>query len=245
MHWVNAGHPAPLLVVGDDPPHFLEKGGSVPLGVLPFPSYEQMSVEMKPGTTVVLYTDGLIERPGEHLDDGMAQLAARVREAAENPDALCEHLLATLLPAGGATDDVAILALRNLPVTDHFQVQFPVEPESLAQMRSMLRRWLTHARAGGREVAEIITACGEAATNAIEHAGGVVGLPFDIAGRVMDGEVEISVHDHGAWREPREGDQGRGLALMEALMDTVAVAPSPTGTTVRMTRKLDGNGGAQ
>ena len=245
MHWVNAGHPAPLLVVGDDPPHFLEKGGSVPLGVLPFPSYEQMSVEMKPGTTVVLYTDGLIERPGEHLDDGMAQLAARVREAAENPDALCEHLLATLLPAGGATDDVAILALRNLPVTDHFQVQFPVEPESLAQMRSMLRRWLTHARAGGREVAEIITACGEAATNAIEHAGGVAGLPFDIAGRVMDGEVEISVHDHGAWREPREGDQGRGLALMEALMDTVAVAPSPTGTTVRMTRKLDGNGGAQ
>ena len=71
---------------GDDPPHFLERGGSVPLGVLPFPTYEQMSAEMKPGTTVVLYTDGLIERPGEHLDDGMAQLAARVREAAENPE---------------------------------------------------------------------------------------------------------------------------------------------------------------
>ena len=74
MHWVNAGHPAPLLVADEGVPQFLERGGSVPLGVLPFPTYEPRTVPMHPGSTLVLYTDGLIERPGEHLDDGMKEL---------------------------------------------------------------------------------------------------------------------------------------------------------------------------
>jgi PAS domain S-box-containing protein len=243
MHWVNAGHPAPLLVADDGVPQFLERGGSVPLGVLPFPSYEQRTVPMHPGSTLVLYTDGLIERPGEHLDDGMKQLAARVREAPDDPERLCDHLLRTLIPATGATDDVAILALRNLPVTDRFTVSFQAEPEALAPMRSMLRRWLTHSGGGEFEITEIVTACGEAATNAIEHAGGAGAVPFVVSGRLRDRRVEISVRDQGAWRPPREGDHGRGLSLIETLMDSVDVVPSDEGTTVRMTRRLDGNGG--
>ena len=171
MHWVNAGHPAPLLVADEGVPQFLERGGSVPLGVLPFPTYEPRTVPMHPGSTLVLYTDGLIERPGEHLDDGMKELAARVREAPDDPERLCDHLLRTLIPATGATDDVAILALRNLPVTDRFTVSFPAEPEALAPMRAMLRRWLSHSGGGEFEITEIVMACGEAATNAIEHAG--------------------------------------------------------------------------
>ena len=181
VRWVNAGHPAPLMVV-DGEPRFLEGAGSVPLGVLPFPTYEEVSAPMDPGSTLLLYTDGLVERPGENIDDGMAELAARVREAPEDPDALCDHLLATLVPAGGAMDDVAILTLRNLPVPDRFSAEFPAEPESLAPMRSMLRRWLSHAGAGELEIAEITTACGEAATNAIEHGGASGGTSFEVSG---------------------------------------------------------------
>ena len=48
MHWVNAGHPAPLLVADEGVPQFLERGGSVPLGVLPFPTYEPRTVPMHP-----------------------------------------------------------------------------------------------------------------------------------------------------------------------------------------------------
>ena len=124
VRWVNAGHPAPLMVV-DGEPGFLEGAGSVPLGVLPFPTYEEVSAPMTPGSTLLLYTDGLVERPGENIDDGMAELAARVREAPEDPDALCDHLLATLVPAGGAMDDVAILTLRNLPVPEQLQRRVP------------------------------------------------------------------------------------------------------------------------
>jgi anti-sigma regulatory factor (Ser/Thr protein kinase) len=138
---------------------------------------------------------------------------------------------------------VAILALRNLPVTDRFTVSFQAEPEALAPMRSMLRRWLTHSGGGEFEITEIVTACGEAATNAIEHAGGAGAVPFVVSGRLRDRRVEISVRDQGAWRPPREGDHGRGLSLIETLMDSVDVVPSDEGTTVRMTRRLDGNGG--
>jgi PAS domain S-box-containing protein len=242
VRWVNAGHPAPLMIV-DGQPEFLAGAGSVPLGVLPFPTYEEVSARMDPGSTLLLYTDGLVERPGEHIDDGMAELAARVREAPEDPNALCDHLLETLVPAGGAMDDVALLTLRNLPVPARFRAEFPARPESLAPMRSMLRRWLSHAGAGELEIAEVTTACGEAATNAIEHGGAGGGASFEVSGSRNGSEVEIAVRDHGSWREERPGDHGRGLDLMRTLMDTVAVNPSPEGTTVSLRRRLGTGGG--
>jgi PAS domain S-box-containing protein len=243
VRWVNAGHPAPLMVVAGEPA-FLQGSGSVPLGVLPFPTYEEVSAPMTPGSTLLLYTDGLVERPGENIDDGMAELAARVGEAPEDPDALCDHLLATLVPPGGAMDDVAILTLRNLPVPDHFSAEFPAEPESLAPMRSMLRRWLSHAGAGEMEIAEITTACGEAATNAIEHGGASGGTSFKVSGSRNGREVELAVRDHGSWRVERAGDHGRGLDLMRTLMDTVAVKATGEGTIVTLRRRLGGDGGS-
>jgi PAS domain S-box-containing protein len=246
--WVNAGHPPPLLVGGNGAPQFLVAGASVPLGVMPFPSYEERSAAMAPGSTLVLYTDGLVEVPGAHIDDGMSRLAEQVRQGPEDPEALCKYLLKRLIPKGGASDDVALLTLRNVPIGDDFRFDFQTAPEALASMRALLRRWLRHAGGGEQEVAEITTACGEAATNAIEHAGSGGGRPFEVSGRLDGREVDVSVRDHGTWRTPREGDQGRGLSLMRALMDTVDVQPTREGTTVRLRRMLreaGGNGGSE
>jgi anti-sigma regulatory factor (Ser/Thr protein kinase) len=112
----------------------------------------------------------------------------------------------------------------------------------------VLRRWLRHVGSDEQQIAEVVTACGEAATNAIEHAGAGGGAPFEIGGRLDGREIVITIRDYGAWRAPREGDQGRGLSLMRALMDTVEVSPTPEGTTVRLRRMLkgmdsDANGG--
>ena len=243
VRWVNAGHPPPLVIAGGEA-RFLEREASVPLGVLPFPTYDEVLEPLEPGSTLLLYTDGLIERPGEHIDDGLAQLAARVSEAPEDPHGLLDHLLATLVPAAGAADDVALLTLRNLPIPDRFSAEFPSEPESLAAIRSMLRRWLSHAGADDIEVAEITTACGEAATNAIEHAGTGNGSRFEVSGRRDGAAVEIAVRDRGSWRPERDDDHGRGLALMRTLMDSVAVEPSGEGTIVSLRRTLGQRGGA-
>jgi PAS domain S-box-containing protein len=242
VRWVNAGHPPPLVMAGGEA-RFLEGDASVPLGVLPFPTYEEMTAPMNPGETLLLYTDGLVERPGEHLDDGLAQLAARVSEAPDDPERLLDHLLETMVPAGGAADDVALLMLRNLPVPEQFSADFPAEPESLAPIRSMLRRWLSHAGADDLEIAEITTACGEAATNAIEHAGTGNGAHFEVSGRRDGPEIELAVRDHGSWRSERADDHGRGLELMRTLMDTVAVEPGAEGTTVSLRRRLGQRGG--
>jgi PAS domain S-box-containing protein len=239
VRWVNAGHPPPLVKSRGET-RFLEGEASVPLGVLPFPTYEEVTARLEPGDTLLLYTDGLVERPGEHLDRGLALLAGAVRDAPADPAGLLDHLLATLVPSGGAADDVALLTLFNQPVPEEFTAEFPAEPESLAPIRSMLRRWLAHAGADDLEVAEITTACGEAATNAIEHAGTINGARFEVSGQRHGEEVEIAVRDNGHWRIEREDDHGRGLDLMRTLMDTVAIQPGEQGTTVSLRRRLGG-----
>ena len=176
---------------------------------------------------MVLYTDGLVERPGTVIDEGIARLAEAVDGVGTDPEALCDHLLATLVPDGNASDDVALLALRNVPMTNRIRSEFEAAPEALASMRGLLRRWLRHAGADDQETAEIVTACGEAATNAIEHAGAAGDVPFELAGRLDGQRVDVTVRDRGAWRSPRQGDRGRGLSLMRALMDHGGGLPGP------------------
>jgi PAS domain S-box-containing protein len=239
LRWVNAGHPPPLLVDGNEQPQYLEGGSSVPLGVLPFPSFEEVAVPMDPAATLVLYTDGLVERAGEHIDRGLDRLADAVTGAPTEPEAFCDHVLSRLVP-DKTPDDVALLTLRSIPLTDSFQIDFPATPEALASMRAMLRRWLRHVGGDEQEIAEVVTACGEAATNAIEHAGTGGGAAFEVSGEAEQRHVRLTVRDHGGWRAPRAGDQGRGLSLMRALMDSVEVTPAPGGTTVRLERTMQG-----
>jgi PAS domain S-box-containing protein len=239
LAWVNAGHPPPVVTDEHGGARLLSGAGAVPLGVMPFPTYPSDSVELDQGATVVLYTDGLVERPGAHLDEGLNRLLEVAAEAAGDPGTLCDHVVRRLVPTGATSDDVAILALRNTPVSDRFNVELPSEPESLAALRSLLRRWLKTAATADRDIAEITMACGEAATNAIEHAGAGTQGRFEVEGRLRKGEVEIVVRDFGSWRPHREDDQGRGLSLMHALMDGVDVTPSPEGTEVHMRRALE------
>jgi anti-sigma regulatory factor (Ser/Thr protein kinase) len=199
---------------------------------------------LAPGSSVLLYTDGLVERPGEHIDTGLEALATGVLDAPQDPDGLLDHILETLVPAGGAPDDVALLTLHNLPVPDRFSLEFPSEPESLAPIRSLLRRWLGYAGADELEIAEITTACGEAATNAIEHAGTGNGSRFVVSASRDGQDIEIEVRDSGKWRREREDDQGRGLDLMHTLMDSVTIDPGAEGTTVSLRRTLGQDGAA-
>jgi PAS domain S-box-containing protein len=240
--WVNAGHMPPLLVAEGGRPEFLGGARSVPLGVLPFPSFREVTAPLAAGSTLLLYTDGLVERPGAVIDEGMSRLADAGAGAGTEPAGLCDRLMRELVPAGGATDDVALLALRNVPLGDRFEMEFPAEPEALSSMRGLLRRWLRHAGAGDQETAEILTACSEAATNAIEHAGAGGDEPFAVAAGLEGRTVRLTVSDRGTWRSARSGDQGRGLSLMRALMDTVEVSPGPAGTQVRLARELRGIG---
>lgn len=235
--WVNAGHPPPL-VLGADGPSFLEGPRSVPLGVMPFPAYAAGTATLKGGSTLLLYTDGLVERPGELLDDGFARLAAVAADSGRGAEELCEHVLEQLVPTGAMADDVALLSLHLPLLAERFSLEVASDPEELASMRALMRRWLRATDGTEEEVAEILAAAGEAAANAIEHSGNGGRAPFRIAGVMTDGEVAITVTDSGKWIEKRTEGRGRGLIMMRRLMDSVEVETTATGTVVRMHRRL-------
>jgi serine phosphatase RsbU (regulator of sigma subunit)/anti-sigma regulatory factor (Ser/Thr protein kinase) len=242
ISWVNAGHLPPLVIEEDGSARLLEGPSSVPLGVMPYAQYESGSMELAPGSTMVLYTDGLVERPGEVLDDGLERLVQAAGDPGGGTERLCDELLARLVPGGAASDDVAILALHCPAIADRFSLTLPAVPGELASMRALLRRWLRQTAGTDEDVAEILIAAGEAAANAIEHGGNE--QPFEIAGVVDGGDVDITVTNRGIWRDnsPERGG-GRGLVLIRELMDEVEVIRAEQGTTVHMRRRLhDGHG---
>lgn len=236
--WVNAGHLPPLLI-GSEETRLLEGTGGVPLGVMPHAVYEQGTATLEPGATVLLYTDGLVEKPGEIIDAGLARLRNAAHDAEGGPERLCDELLSALVPDDGASDDVALLALHSPAVAERLELTLPADPAELASIRILLRRWLTRAEGSEDDIAEILAATGEAAANAIEHGSSANGGQWELTGVLDGGEVQITVRDHGSWREGRSRPTGgRGLGLMRALMDSVEVAPGSEGTIVRMRRRI-------
>jgi PAS domain S-box-containing protein len=112
--WSNAGHPPPLLLPAEGPPRQLGDGeADLPLCVDPTRPRTTHQQLVAPGDTLLLFTDGLVEIPGEHLALGLDRLAAAAQDARDLPVAdLCAHLLAHL-PDG--RDDIAVLAFRPHP----------------------------------------------------------------------------------------------------------------------------------
>jgi PAS domain S-box-containing protein len=114
--WANGGHPPPLLRRPDGPCRYLE-GGNGLMGVEDT-VYETFVERMAPGSAVVLYTDGLIERRGESLDAGLERLAGAACDGPLDPAPLCERIEAELLePPGERYDDVTVVVARLTAAT--------------------------------------------------------------------------------------------------------------------------------
>jgi anti-sigma regulatory factor (Ser/Thr protein kinase)/putative methionine-R-sulfoxide reductase with GAF domain len=234
---VSAGHPAPLVIDPSDRRSFLDLPSGVPLGAVRHPDYRSVEIEVLPGTTFLLFTDGVIERPGESLDAGLERLSGAAEGAP--PHLLCSKVVDNLLPHGAIRDDAALLCAHLKPLSNPLELSLEAEVESIPIMRRVLARWLRDAGATSREIDEISLACAEACANAIEHAYGPVPARMGVVAEVSgDQEAVVSVTDSGTWREPREGDQGRGTVLMEGLMDAIERDTSAEGTTVRLRRRI-------
>ena len=114
LHWSNAGHPPPLLVLADGTTELLQREPDLLLGLDPEASRGDACVGLPPGSTLVLYTDGLVERRGESLDLGLERLvAAGPALAGLSPHDVREALLARF--ADDPEDDIALLVVRVSP----------------------------------------------------------------------------------------------------------------------------------
>lgn len=112
--WVfaNAGHSPALVRHPDGTAQFIDRPSDPPLGARA--TYRQRCEQLRPGTTLVLYTDGLFERRSESIDAGLDRLRVACADAPSDPEELCDYLLETMLGSSPLRDDVALLAVRIL-----------------------------------------------------------------------------------------------------------------------------------
>jgi integral membrane sensor domain MASE1/anti-sigma regulatory factor (Ser/Thr protein kinase) len=237
VQFANAGHPPPLLVRSGGQATFLEDGLGPPLGCDDPGLPAEARIRLVPGSTLLLFTDGLVEKRGASIDEGLQRLATVATDCGQDIEAFCEQLLCSMVEDDTA-DDVALLVIRPLPLTGRPLLRVPAEPRVLAPLRQTLRRWLRESDADPQVANDILLACGEVCTNVIEHAYGAKEGPLEISLDVRDGTAEVTIRDQGSWRPSSGVHGGYGLPLIQELMESVELAGGPDGTVVRMRRRV-------
>jgi PAS domain S-box-containing protein len=232
----SAGHPPPLVLPSDAAPWFLDGGRATPLGVEPGMAYPEAVAQLSPGTTVLVYTDGLIERRGETLEEGLARLRAAAGSETD-PERLVDGVL-DALTGEHREDDVALLAIRYVMAPTRFELRLPSEPRSVSRFRAESKVWLEEAGVAPVDVEDLVLAISEACSNAVEHAGVERG-DVTLTAEFRDDTVVVAVQDSGRWQPPHlRFERGRGFRILRALMDDVTVSRRGDGTEVRMRRRL-------
>ena len=239
VRFASAGHVPPLVVSPDGEARFLEGAPNPPLGVFDSAGHEELTAKLEQGSTIVLYTDGLVEQRGVSIDAGLEALRRAARNPAD-PVELCDHLVESMLYIHPAHDDIAVLALQALPASaEPLHLEVPTDPTRLRDVRRHIAGWLRRSGASEEDVEIAQMACHEACSNAIEHGYGFGEGSFTIDAHMENGKVVLEVSDSGNWIDRPEGGlphRGRGIALMEALMDAVQLSHDGAGTRVRMER---------
>ncbi|ANI40744.1 SpoIIE family protein phosphatase [Mycolicibacterium vaccae] len=236
----SAGHPPPILVHADGAVEQLTDAHTIALGLRVGRHRPEASFTMPAGSTLLLYTDGLVERRRVLLEEGISRAAALLEEQRASPlEELADHIMSQMAPSSGYQDDVALLLYRH-PAP--LELDFPADVSHLASTRKALRNWLTSARLEPGQVMDVLVAAGEAVANAIEHGhrhspGGTIKLK---ATALVD-RVQLTIADTGSWKRPQpalDTHRGRGLMLMRGLMQDVTIDHGTSGTTVRLYARI-------
>ncbi|MER8188418.1 SpoIIE family protein phosphatase [Kitasatospora sp. NPDC094015] len=240
LTYSSAGHPPGILTHGDGTTVLLQDGRALPLAVRTGEDRPEARCTMPPRSTLLLYTDGLVERRRRPLSEGIDRAGAALREGRALPvDELAARVMADLASDGGYDDDVAILLHRH-PAP--LEVVFRAESGQLAPVRDRLRGWLNRCGLPTPTVQNVLVAAGEACANAIEHGHrDAPGARVRLYATVTAVELQLTVTDTGNWKIPGhrdDTDRGRGVALMNALMQKVTITPGSTGTTVDMQLRI-------
>ncbi len=181
-----------------------------------------------------------MERRRRPLSEGIEQASSAVQDGRAIPvDELATGVMAGLAPDGGYDDDVALLLYRHPAPLD---VSFPAESEQLAPVRKALRGWLDQCGLPAQTVQNVLVAAGEACANAIEHGHrDAPGAQIRLRAAATVADLRLTVVDTGHWKVPQpeaNAHRGRGVALMNALMQQVTITPGSAGTTVDMHTRI-------
>jgi anti-anti-sigma factor len=238
LSFASAGHPPPLLIGPEGPASYLMEGRSPPLGVTKA-AHAEATVTIRPGSTIVLYTDGLIEGRLGSIDESMEALRTAIEGHHGDLDSLCDDRVLQPPRPESSGDDVAVLMIRLVPApVGDLRLLLPAEPQVAATLRHAVGQWATLSGASDEETDDLVFAVGEAVTNVIEHAYASTGGQVEVEASIRQGLAQIVVRDRGRWRPSRPDEGGRGLLLMQKLVEKVDVISGPGGTEIRLSRRV-------
>ncbi|RLP98637.1 SpoIIE family protein phosphatase [Micromonospora sp. CV4] len=232
----SAGHPAPLIrrCAPDGRSHaeYLEVPVGPPLGLGGRPA--TTTVAFDPGDTLLLFSDGVVERRRQSLTVGLDGLGDAVAKAgSSDPRALCA--VATAAVPGGTEDDVAVLAVEHaLMPSRSASMEVPAEPTAPSRVRHWMSGQLTEWQVPEAVIGAAVLCTSELTTNALLHAGTAARVEIDLSPE----RLLVSVADSGTRgtvtraRTDTLSSRGRGLGLIEQLSDAWGTDPTVRGSTV-------------
>jgi serine phosphatase RsbU (regulator of sigma subunit)/anti-sigma regulatory factor (Ser/Thr protein kinase) len=233
----SAGHPPPVLrragVAGGPPTAELVKvPPGAPLGL--GGRWQTGLVRLEPGDSILMFSDGVVERRGRALNDGLDALVAVAAGAASgDPRNLCA--IATAAVPGPTDDDVAVLAVeRAVALSRSATMLVAAEPTGPSRVRQWMTTRLREWSVPDQVIGSAILCTSELTTNALLHAGTPAQVHIDLnAERLL-----VSVADTGTRgsviraHTDAMSSRGRGLSLIEELSDSWGTDPSVRGSTV-------------
>jgi anti-anti-sigma factor len=247
LSYCTAGHPPPL-VLHDRESRFLAPTGSGPLGTA-----SRFRVEtdvLAEDELLLLYTDGIIERPGRRPTQATIELAQTASRAADTVgtddqpavDRVCRQTMELLTRDTGYSDDITLLVGRRVPRVRELQFETQASVDTLREVRTRLAGWFSVLRPATLDQMALQHAIGEAVTNVVEHAYSpeqpdrpvCVSLSLD-----GDGRAVARIEDHGRWRpKANRGTGSRGLPMVNGLMDEMHIDRGDDHTTVTLRHRL-------
>ncbi|BDM71015.1 magnesium or manganese-dependent protein phosphatase [Streptomyces nigrescens] len=241
LHVARAGHLGPLISNASRHIDWPEVRGGLPLGPATHfgpDHFPETQLFLEPGSTLLLCTDGLVERPGRGISTGIEALSEAVRTGPADLEELADHLSAQLWADPGSEDDMALLLLRREPgpgaaTTPRLRLHVhQADPSGTGGVRSALRRALDQWRAGA-VLHDVEVAASELIANALTHTESGALVTVELlpgAPRRIRLEVEDRSSQWPRRRSPGEtATSGRGLLLVEALAERWGAEPRGNG----------------
>ena len=246
VEYCTAGHPPPLLVpAAADGGRYLTQSGASPLATTGEMTVARDHVDR--GDHVVLYTNGMLARPGRSPSSSMVELGQVASDAAVDAsapgsaDRVCEQALGVMTRPGYA-DDIAILVAQLTGATAPLHLDLEADDEAVPHVLDALATWLRAMRVRDLDHIVVQHAVDELVTNVVEHAysttrgGGRVTVD---AGLLATGELEIRFADTGRWVPPGTGHGGgRGLTMVRGMVDRLVLHGAEGGTVATIRHRL-------
>ncbi|MFF4504365.1 SpoIIE family protein phosphatase [Streptomyces sp. NPDC001401] len=228
-----AGHPPPVVVPPGGEPQQVDLPAGPPLGLggLPFESAE---LELREGSVLSFYTDGLIETRERDVDASHRMLCDALATYSDSLDETCDRVLHALLPPGGAADDVALLLARTLglPASQVATWHIPADPALVAPIRKQVVEQLdTWGLQEAAFTAELVVS--ELVTNAIRYGAHPIRLRLIHDDATLICEVSDTSHTAPHLRRAKTWDEGgRGLLLVAQLTQRWGSRHTADGKTI-------------